>query len=82
MKSNIYMITAATVVMTSCSSPEKKTQTDSDSTQPTVVSDTTTKDSTAAGSVKSTGSMNDSNNSGVNSSDGIGQKADKSLDDK
>lgn len=82
MKSNIYMIAAATVMIASCSSPEKKTQTDADSIQPTVVSDTTTKDSAAAGTLKSTGSMNDSNNSGVNSSDGIGQKADKSLDDK
>jgi PBP1b-binding outer membrane lipoprotein LpoB len=80
MKSKIFMIAAATMVMASCSSPEKRSEAETDTTQHTVVSDTIKQDSTAAGTLKATGSMNGSNNSGVNSSDGVGQKADKSKD--
>ncbi|WP_285059185.1 hypothetical protein [Pedobacter ginsengisoli] len=82
MKSRIFMITVATVVMASCSSPEKRAETVTDTTQNTAVNDTIKTDSTAAGTLKATGSMNGSNNSGVNSSDGVGQKADKSRGNK
>jgi hypothetical protein len=81
MKIKKYTAAAAMAVMASCSSPERRSETETDTSRHTVVSDTVKQDSTASGTLKATGSMNDSNNSGVNSSDGAGQKTDKTKDD-
>jgi hypothetical protein len=77
MNSKIYMIMATTAIITSCSSPDKRAEVNSDTTMNTTVNDSIGKDSTAKDVVNATGSMNGSNNSGVNSSDGKPQKANK-----
>jgi hypothetical protein len=75
MNNKLYILAAATAVMASCSSPEKRAETEADTALNTTVNDTINKDSTAKDAVNATGSMNGSNNSGVNSSDGKPQKA-------
>jgi major membrane immunogen (membrane-anchored lipoprotein) len=78
MNNKVYILAAATALLAACSSSDKKVQTEADTTLNTTVSDFLHQDSTAKGVVTATGSMNGSNNSGVNSSDGIPQKADTS----
>jgi hypothetical protein len=78
MNNKVYFLAATTAVMMSCSSPDKRVGTEADTIPNTKVNDTVNKDSTAQDVVNATGSMNGSNNSGVNSSDGKPQ-ADKST---
>ncbi|HKG07025.1 MAG TPA: hypothetical protein VKB19_11230 [Pedobacter sp.] len=79
MNNKVYILAVATATIASCSSPDKRVETDADTIPTTTVNDSINQDSTAQDVVNATGSMNGSNNSGVNSSDGKPQKVDTST---